>query len=145
MHVIYLAAPLFSNAERNWNKKLRDFIFERSKYDIFLPQESCSGIDDPQQIYAICKEGIETSQVMVAVLDGSDCGTAWEVGYAKGLGKPVIGIRTDFRKCEVHHVNIVLHYSVDRLVQDFSGSDEKIFREVLEGIRELLLNPSAAD
>jgi nucleoside 2-deoxyribosyltransferase len=39
--------------------------------------------------------------MVVAIMDGTqvDDGTAWECGYAYAKGKPVIGLRTDFRSC----------------------------------------------
>src|SRR5579884_3294495 len=42
---------------------------------------------------------IRRSDLVVAVLDGVDVdsGTASEMGFAYGLGKPVWGLRTDFR------------------------------------------------
>lgn len=44
-------------------------------------------------------KAIEESDVIVAVLDGSDVdsGTASEIGYGSGLGKAIIGYRGDFR------------------------------------------------
>ncbi len=43
--------------------------------------------------------GIDRSQIVVAVLDGTDVdsGTAAEIGYAAKSGIPVIGYRGDFR------------------------------------------------
>ena len=45
------------------------------------------------------RQAIEDCDVVVAVLDGTDVdsGTAAEIGYAAGIGKPVIGYRNDFR------------------------------------------------
>jgi nucleoside 2-deoxyribosyltransferase len=37
--------------------------------------------------------------VVVAVLDGVDvdAGVSYEVGYAKALGKPIVGLKTDHK------------------------------------------------
>ncbi len=42
---------------------------------------------------------IQKSDIIVAVVDGTDVdsGTAREIGYAYALGKPILGLRTDFR------------------------------------------------
>lgn len=42
---------------------------------------------------------IRKASIIVAILDGPDVdsGTAGEIGFAAGLGKPVIGYRSDFR------------------------------------------------
>ena len=56
-------------------------------------------------------ESIRSSDAVVAVLDGTDVdsGVACEIGYAYGIGVPVIGYRSDFRAAgdSIHHtVNI---------------------------------------
>jgi nucleoside 2-deoxyribosyltransferase len=38
MKTVYLAAPLFSEAECDFNRKLRDLIIDEG-YEVFLPQE----------------------------------------------------------------------------------------------------------
>ena len=45
------------------------------------------------------KAGIDWADGVVAIMDGPDpdSGTAWECGYAFGLGKPVVLFRSDFR------------------------------------------------
>ena len=52
---------------------------------------------DQEYIFMKCVEGVDASDLVVAVLDGVDVdsGTAWEIGYAYAKGKPVIGLRTD--------------------------------------------------
>ena len=54
-------------------------------------------------------EAIDRCDAVVAILDGpdSDSGTCVEIGYARALGKPIIGIRTDFRDGEVHGINVM--------------------------------------
>lgn len=44
-------------------------------------------------------QAIEESDIIIAVLDGTDVdsGTATEIGYGSALGKPIIGYRGDFR------------------------------------------------
>jgi nucleoside 2-deoxyribosyltransferase len=43
--------------------------------------------------------GIDWADGVVAIMDGPDpeSGTAWEVGYAFGVRKPILPIRTDVR------------------------------------------------
>ncbi|HJJ55772.1 MAG TPA: nucleoside 2-deoxyribosyltransferase, partial [Methanocorpusculum sp.] len=43
-----------------------------------------------------------------------DSGTAWEMGYAKAMGKRVIAIRSDFRKYSNSElVNLMLESDID--------------------------------
>jgi nucleoside 2-deoxyribosyltransferase len=94
---IYLAGPLFTAAEREFNVRLAVRLREAG-HEVFLPQE----IDDPQglarAIFEADVTAIDAADVVVASMDGPDpdSGTCWECGYAYGK-KPVILFRTDVR------------------------------------------------
>ena len=55
-------------------------------------------------------ESIDGCDAVVAIVDGpdADSGTCVEIGYAKGRGKTVIGVRTDFRGSEDHGLNLMI-------------------------------------
>jgi nucleoside 2-deoxyribosyltransferase len=98
---VYLAAPLFSDAERAYNLLLRDLL-EGNGYPVYLPQEGGEGIEGPERDGVIFRShvaALEKSSCVVAVCDGADTdsGTAWEVGYAAAKGIPVIALSTDRR------------------------------------------------
>jgi nucleoside 2-deoxyribosyltransferase/predicted secreted protein len=117
---VYLAAPLFSEAERLFNASvtqlLRDHLFE-----VHLPQETGDDSDmrdirEQEQLFSSNKTALEKSDVIIAIIDGADAdsGTAWEMGYAFAQGKPVIALRTDFRRVGHHeHVNLMLEQSAN--------------------------------
>ena len=115
---IYLAAPLFSEAERTYNTALARSLKEHL-FDVYTPQDS--GDDSPgrdpaeqRHMFERHKAALVESDAIVAIIDGADAdsGTAWEMGYASALGKPVIALRTDFRKVGSHeHVNLMLEES----------------------------------
>ena len=94
---LYFAAPLFSAAERDWNAALAAAI-RAAGHEVYLPQENEPGKTAPE-IFAVDVAGVDWADCMVAVMDGPDpdSGTAWEVGYAYGNGKPIILVRTDMR------------------------------------------------
>ena len=129
---IYLAAPLFSEAERDFNRKLFKILTSHF-FQVYLPQEAgddtCSrGHEAHREIYRKHLGALRLVDVVVAVIDGADAdsGTAWEMGYASGIGKPVIALRTDFRmagRCE--HVNLMLEQSATVV-----GSIEEVLREL---------------
>ncbi len=63
------------------------------------------------------RDGIEKSDGMLAVLDGTDVdsGTASEIGYAAALNKKICGYRSDFRKSgdnEGSVVNLQVEYFI---------------------------------
>lgn len=115
---IYLAAPLFSEAERSYNAALA-LLLKEHFFDVHVPQEI--GDDTPSRgsaehgrIYRLNREALDYADAVVAVIDGADAdsGTAWEMGYAAAQGKPVFALRTDFRKVgDFEHVNLMLEQS----------------------------------
>ncbi len=118
MRTVYLAAPLFSEAELDFNRKLRDEI-KRAGFNVFLPQEDSNNVkekDDRQNIiFSKNEAAIKGSDIIAAVMDGTDVdsGTAWEIGYAYALGKPILGLRTDFRTLGIEGtVNLMIERSV---------------------------------
>lgn len=102
---IYFASPLFSDMERKFNKEVVEELRSVLNTNIYLPQENASINDkslfaDSKAIANADNEKLEEADVLVAVLDGIviDTGVATEIGYAYGLGKPIIGLYTDSRQ-----------------------------------------------
>jgi len=115
---VYLAAPLFSEAERMFNVSLAR-ILKDNLFDVHLPQD---GGDDShtrdsreqERLFRANIAALENADFVVAIIDGADAdsGTAWEMGYAFARGVPVIALRTDFRKIGHHEqVNLMLEQS----------------------------------
>jgi nucleoside 2-deoxyribosyltransferase len=98
---VYLAAPLFSDAERAYNVELRDILTAKG-YTVYLPQEAGEGLEGGQDraIFEGHLKALEGASCVVAVCDGTDTdsGTAWEMGYATAKGVPVIAFSTDRRR-----------------------------------------------
>ena len=115
---IYLAGPLFSEAERAYNLILHDLLAVHL-FDVYLPQEA--GDTDPARcgeehgaIFAQNLLALRDADVVVAVIDGADAdsGTSWEMGYAYALKKKIVALRTDFRVVGHHErVNLMLEES----------------------------------
>ncbi|PHP45281.1 nucleoside 2-deoxyribosyltransferase [Methanosarcinales archaeon ex4572_44] len=134
---VYLAGPLFSEAEREFNQRLKALL-DREGYSVFLPQEDSNEKTPPhhhrqkEKIFRENLRAIEECDLVVAVLDGSDAdsGTAWEIGYASAIGKPVIGLKTDFRTLGPEgRVNLMIEQSITRLC---TTTDE-----LVNGVQEL--------
>jgi len=75
------------------------------------------------------KKGIEASDGLLAVLDGTDVdsGTAAEIGYAAALNKKICGYRSDFRRSgdnEGAVINLQVEYFIlnsgGRIVSDLA-------------------------
>lgn len=96
---IYLAGPLFTAGERAFNRRLCDLLVALG-YEVWLPQEHEPRSRNAKDIFLTDVEGLDSSDVVLANMDGPDpdSGTCWECGYAYKK-KPIIVYRTDFRKC----------------------------------------------
>jgi nucleoside 2-deoxyribosyltransferase len=135
--MVYLAGPLFTHAELEYNRKLRDILLKKS-FLVFLPQEDAE--DDAtahdkqnqESIFKRCMLGVDSADIVIAVLDGVDVdsGTAWEIGYAYAREKPVIGLRTDFRTMSDGIVNLMVEMSIAALARN----EEELLR-ILEKFR----------
>jgi len=101
---IYLAGPLFTQAEWQWNERLAQEL-RRSLLEVILPQRRAepmllgSQTFNAKIIFQESMRDIVPCTAVVAILDGADAdsGTCWECGYAYKLGCPILGVRTDIR------------------------------------------------
>jgi nucleoside 2-deoxyribosyltransferase len=140
---IYLAGPLFTSAERDWNERLAGGL-KKQGFDVILPQEEASrhissaGIDFAG-IFATCLEGIRSANVVVAIFDGVDVdsGTAFECGYAYSRGVPIIGVRTDLRSGgEERGVNAMLSRCCQQLIcVSALKSEEELVSSIVAAFR----------
>ena len=129
---IYLSAPLFTQVERSWNRRLAAALEKRiAGATVTLPQDfkfkgSYNRPADFQRIYEHCLRSLEKADLVVAVLDGADVdsGVAFEVGYARARDIPVIGVRTDYRENQDRGLNLVLARACTELLQEMSFGED---------------------
>ena len=115
---VYLAAPLFSEAERSYNSQTADLL-RKNLFEVYLPQEAGDDCDtrkkeEQGRLFSVNKKSLEGADIIVAIIDGADAdsGTAWEMGYAFAQGKLVTALRTDFRHVGINErVNLMLEQS----------------------------------
>jgi nucleoside 2-deoxyribosyltransferase len=124
---VYIAAPLFSDAERHFNEQLADSI--GLAHGVFLPQRHGqllvnlinAGIDSDDAARTIFNsdiEAIRNCHCLVAVLDGRvvDEGVAFEVGLAFAIGKLCVGLQTDPRRLMPTGNNPMIDCSLNAVV-----------------------------
>ncbi len=139
--MIYLAGPLFTRAEKDFNHHLARELEKQTGIPVFLPQDECGKLSRPDDIFRACLEGINRSGLVVAILDGpdADSGTSFEAGYAHAKGIPVIGVRTDFRqRGDDGGLNLMLSKSCDRLVCVSSLEKSSGVEDIAEEIKKIL-------
>jgi hypothetical protein len=102
---IYLAGPLFTEAERAWLDRCADAL-DAAGIDCFVPHRQHFASLDPDTVYAADAAGVRGADAMVAWLDGpmTDDGTACEIGIFAELCRQdptryrgIVGIVTDWR------------------------------------------------
>src|SRR5262249_18482694 len=98
---LYVAAPLFTEAERAFNLVLARAL-EAEGHQVYLPQRdtpSSDAADRTTTIFYANLAALRKADGVVAVCDGSqvDDGTAWEIGYAYDKNIQIFGLRTDVR------------------------------------------------
>lgn len=122
--LIYIAGPLYSQAERDWLERL-DALCQRLGFRTFLPHRD-AGLLTPTnglELYQSDCAALEKANFILAVLDGPgvDSGTAWELGYARRGNTPLIGIRTDSRSCTpFSRVNLMIERCTN-VLDSFEG------------------------
>ena len=104
---IYVAAPLFSQAERDWLDRVAETM-RGEGFECFVPHEHFDDIAEltPEEIYRVDSDGLRASNALLAWLDGPmvDDGTAAEIGAFAELCRSdrnryrgIVGLVTDLR------------------------------------------------
>ena len=127
---IYFAAPLFSEAERDFNARVTNEL-RKEGFDVFLPQENSEITEIPDTdekrrklltgFFTKDIEAIDGSDVLLIVLDGRvpDEGACFELGYAYARGKICVGLKTDSRVSEMGTDNAMIVGSLgDNIAKD---------------------------
>ena len=100
MKKIYLASPFFDATECHYYHRAIEAL-RSAGYEVYVPQEHSieGGWEMPNEewarrVFAEDVDAIRTSDVVMILNFGmySDSGTAWECGYAKGLGTAVVQV-----------------------------------------------------
>lgn len=125
---LYMAGPLFSTAECNFNTELAKRLREKG-HDIFLPQEHEQRADRPDLIFQSDVAGIDWADCVLANLDGPDpdSGTCWELGYGYARKKLIIVYRTDFRVFEgADKINLMMTESATHVLYASKASIDSL-------------------
>ncbi|MBN2712577.1 MAG: nucleoside 2-deoxyribosyltransferase [Planctomycetes bacterium] len=129
---IYLAAPLFSQVQRSWNRRLSQAVEELlPRVSFVLPQDfrTEGKFNDPKHyslLFRKCLGEMSKCDVVLAVLDGSDAdsGVSFEMGVAYSVNKPIVGLRTDYRPGAEHGVNIMVAGGCTYMIREFSFQED---------------------
>lgn len=125
---VYLAGPLFSEAERTFNHNLKKLL--TPYFDVYLPQEDGgliihmikAGLPPKlasQKVFDIDIRAMKECDVFLIILDGRsvDEGAAFELGFAHAKGKPCYGLKTDFRQLLAFGNNPMIDGPLERIFE----------------------------
>jgi len=146
-HSVYFAAPLFSLAEREFNNRIVTGLRKlMPELNFIVPQEYADESREKKGFIKIafdyCISSIEKADVMLCMLDGSDAdsGTCIEMGCAYALGKPIIGVRTDFRGSEDRGLNLMVSGVCKELITlpgNLTG-EEEVIEKIISALSAVL-------
>lgn len=139
---IYLAAPLFSEAERSFNVCVTELLEEFAV--VYLPQRDGGLMSDmvatgmpsdiaARRVFLRDMDAIREADYIIAILDGRtiDEGVAFELGVAFSQTKRCVGLQTDSRRLAVWGNNPMI-----------TGALETVFMsvdELMEWVRKSVL------
>lgn len=105
MTKVYLAGPFFDDEQIDRISRMEEALTANAKVASFfsprkaeLSEELVMGTPEwAAAVFEVDRENIDDADVVTAVIDYEDThvdpGTAWEIGYANAIGKPVILVK----------------------------------------------------
>jgi len=87
---VYLAGPFFNTAQQWLIDEVREALLDMG-FNVFSPIHDV-GIGSPFEVAPKDLFSLEEAGVVLAVVDGLDSGTLFEIGYARGIQIPVVVI-----------------------------------------------------
>ena len=130
---VYLASPFFDDVEIERMEKVRD-ILRAKGLDVFVPNEhqnqalEFGSLEWRKATFESDVMGIHQADVVVAVIctgNYADSGTAWEIGYSYGLGKPVVVVNLTGET-----INLMIADSLHALVKNYDELKEYDFEKM---------------
>jgi nucleoside 2-deoxyribosyltransferase len=129
---LFFAAPLFNDAERDFNSKAATAL-RKEGLEVWLAQEhkiiENDSIEEKRAIFEEDLEALRKADAILAVLDGVDVdtGVAFEMGYAHALGKHIFALKTDHRSfSKLETVNLMLEVPLRKIFQSVAEASRSI-------------------
>jgi nucleoside 2-deoxyribosyltransferase len=92
---VYIAAPFFNLAELWMVEEIRKRLLDMG-VAVFSPLHDV-GRGSASEVARLDLEGLDACDAVLAVLNGGDAGTIFEIGYAIARSKPVIALAQNVR------------------------------------------------
>lgn len=121
---VYIAAPLFSEGERQFNEKI-DEIVRSCGHETYLPQRDGGCVADlpdvikgetkRSHLFQLDCKNLDWCDTVLFLFDGRvpDEGACFELGYCYAKGKKCIGYKTDMRSFIDGYDNLMIRESIE--------------------------------
>lgn len=90
---VYFAGPWFDDRARYLYESVRRELDKFEKYRVYYPVDHTA--KTPKKTFDDNVRNIKNAEIVIALIDRKDTGTAWEIGLAQGLEKEVILVAID--------------------------------------------------
>ena len=132
---IYIAGPLFSEAELRMNREINK-VLKECGHETYLPQEDggqfallpdvIEGKSKAQYLFGRDIEHLDWCDAVLFIFDGRvpDEGACFELGYAYASGKKCTGFKTDSRMFNAGGDNLMLRCSVETVLHSLEELKE---------------------
>lgn len=96
--MVYLAGPFFTISDL-WLVEETYWALRTLGVNVFSPYHEV-GLGEPSEVVQPDLEGLRSCTAVLAIIDGCDPGTNFEIGYAVQLGIPVVVLSQNSRKSD---------------------------------------------
>lgn len=90
---VYFAGPWFDDRALYLYNNVRFVLKKFSNLKVYFPQEHTA--TTPKKTFRDNVKNIQEADLIIALIDRKDTGTAWEIGLAQGLGKKILLVGID--------------------------------------------------
>ncbi|MHC1636400.1 MAG: nucleoside 2-deoxyribosyltransferase [Candidatus Methanospirareceae archaeon] len=117
---VFIIGPFFTDAEASFMLKVKERL--KKRHEVKTPIDIGYTKDGSEEFFKEDLQCIEESDVIVAILDGHDPGTMCEIGYARAIGKRIIGLWTDKER----RLDVFVKWLCHEVVGDIEGVERWI-------------------
>lgn len=90
---VYFAGPWFDERANYLYNNVKDLLDKFKNLDVYYPVEHTA--ITPKKTYNDNVKQIENADLVIALIDRKDTGTAWEIGLSQGLKKDLLLLAID--------------------------------------------------
>ena len=124
MRKIYFAGPWFDDYANKFYEEVKQIVDNNDEYVTFYPKYQSE--TEPKKVFDGNVRNVRDCDLMIALVERKDTGTAWEIGMAYVLGKEIYLVVKDEESCKKSKTNLML-----AMTGKFISSDK--LDKVLEG------------